>query len=100
MSFGRLASMIGTKYVPAPHTITMGVVYANSEPDIRSSLRNKILESATEDQSQKPWTLVNSVTEEPSFSEDEARKALKKLMLEGELQIASTGEVRATSSSV
>jgi len=75
----------------------MGVVYANSEPEIPSSLRNEMLESVTGDSSQKPWTLVSSVVEETSFSEDEVRKTLKRLMLKRELEIASTGEVRVPS---
>lgn len=76
----------------------MGSVYADPDPEIRDSLRTEILETATETEQQKPWNLVESVADETEFSEDDARAALKEMMLDGELEIASSGEVRATSS--
>lgn len=75
----------------------MGSVYADPDSEIGDSLRTKILETTTEMEQQKPWNLVESVADETEFSEDDARAALKKMMLDGELEIASSGEVRATS---
>lgn len=75
----------------------MGVVYANPHPDIEPSLRNTLVECVVEDTSQKPWTLVNTVTEDSRFSETEVRTALKRLLLEHELRISSTGTVRTPS---
>lgn len=78
----------------------MGGVYADKESEVRSELRTRILESARGGSHQKPWNLVESVAENQDFSEEDARKALKEMMLDGELEIASTGEVRATTSPV
>lgn len=88
----------GIKCVAGRVTTTMGVVYADKESGIQSELRTRILESARGGSPQKPWNIVESVAENPDFSEEEARKALKEMMLDGELEIASTGEVRATTS--
>lgn len=77
----------------------MGVTYADPEPDIQDEIRTKIIDLVGEDAHQKPWNLVESVTEE-GFNEEQARRALKELMLEGKVEIASTGEVRATRASV
>jgi hypothetical protein len=74
----------------------MGVVYAEKGTDIRSELRTEILDSASRGSRQKPWNLVDSVSESRDFSEEDIRTALKKMMLEGDLEITSTGEVRAT----
>jgi len=77
----------------------MGVVYSDPEPEIEPALRETILENAGEDDRQKPWGLVEIVAQDPEFTEDETRTALKQLMLDGELQITASGEVRATSGS-
>ena len=76
----------------------MGVTYATSKSEIASQLRAQILDVAEEEK--KPWELVHDVRESSDFTEEEAREALKKLTLDGELQIESTGKVRAAPSHV
>lgn len=60
----------------------MGVVYAEKESDVRSELRTSILESASGGSPQKPWHLVESVAENPDYSEADTRKALEEMMLQ------------------
>ena len=74
----------------------MGVVYVDKGSGIQSELRSRILENTSGESPPKPWNLVESVAENSGFSEEDARMALKQMMLDGELEIASTGEVRTT----
>jgi hypothetical protein len=78
----------------------MAVEYADPHPDVSDELRDELLQQADEDESQKPWDIVHAVAEEQEFREEDIRKALKRLTLEGELRFSSTGEVRASSGSV